>query len=120
MAIRIGSLLSRPALLATLIGRARLAVRLLREPRVPLLTKVVLALAMLYVVSPVDFLPDIFPLLGQLDDLAIVLMALELFPMLCPAAARAFHEQAITRRQAYTPMPSTDDFIEAEWQRDPA
>ena len=120
MSIRPTSWLSRPALLGTLFARVRLAVRLLREPRVPALTKTVLVLAALYVIFPFDFLPDFLPFVGQLDDVTIVLMVLEMFSRLCPASARAFHEHAIARGRAYSPMPPAGDVIDVEWRRDPA
>jgi len=69
MAIRISSWLSRPGMLRSLFQQARLAVRLLREPRVPLLLKAIPVLALIYLISPLDLIPDILPGLGQLDDL---------------------------------------------------
>ena len=116
MGIRISSWLSRPLSLRSLILQARLALRLVREPRVPMLLKVVPVLAILYVVSPIDFVPDFIPGLGQLDDLGIILAALELFVRLCPSGPHAFHHEAIAQRRRYSPMTSTDDVIEAEWR----
>jgi uncharacterized membrane protein YkvA (DUF1232 family) len=104
--------------LRALLSQARLAFRLLREPRVPLLTKGVLLLAALYVIFPLDFLPDIFPVIGQLDDLGIAVVALQIFLRLCPAGARAFHEEAIAQGRRYSPMAAVDDFIDAKWHRD--
>jgi uncharacterized membrane protein YkvA (DUF1232 family) len=49
--------------------------RLIQDPRVPLLAKLAVPLALLYVVSPIDIIPDYIVGLGQLDDLAIVLIA---------------------------------------------
>ncbi len=116
MAFRISSWLSRPLSLRLLLGQGRLAFRLFREPKVPVSLKVVPILAGLYVVSPIDLVPDFLPGLGQLDDLGIILAALELFVRLCPSSAQAFHRDAITQRRPYTPMSSTDDIIEAEWR----
>ena len=50
MAIRISSWLSRPWSLRSLLLQARLAFRLFREPRVPMVLKVVPVLALLYVI----------------------------------------------------------------------
>jgi uncharacterized membrane protein YkvA (DUF1232 family) len=116
MAIRISSWLSRPLSLRLLLGQARLALRLFREPRVPVPLKVVPVLAGLYVISPIDLVPDFLPGLGQLDDLGIILAALGLFVGLCPSSLQAFHRDAITQQRPYTPMSSTDDVIEAEWR----
>ena len=102
----------------TLLSQARLALRLVREPRVPLLTKGVLLLAVLYIISPLDFIPDVFPVIGQLDDLGIAVAALEIFLRFCPAGAKAYHQEAIAQRRAYSPMAAADDFIDADWHRD--
>jgi uncharacterized membrane protein YkvA (DUF1232 family) len=116
MAPRLMSWLSRPALLGRLFAHGRLAVRLFREPRVPALTKVVPMLAALYAISPFDVLPDLAPVVGQIDDLAVVLMALEVFSRLCPPPARGFHASAIARGRPYSPMTDADDFIDADWR----
>lgn len=116
MAIRISSWLARPLSLRSLIVQARLGIRLFREPRVPALLKAVPILAGLYLVSPIDLVPDFLPGLGQLDDLGVILAALELFVRLCPAGAQAHHREAISQRRRYTPMASNEDIIEAEWR----
>jgi uncharacterized membrane protein YkvA (DUF1232 family) len=116
MGKRISSWLSRPLSLRSLIVQARLALRLLREPRVPMLLKSVPLLAFLYVVSPIDLVPDFIPGLGQLDDLGVILAALELFVRLCPTGAQTFHREALAQRRRYAPMTSTDDIIEAQWR----
>jgi uncharacterized membrane protein YkvA (DUF1232 family) len=116
MAIRLSSWLSRPLSLRLLLGQARLAIRLFREPKVPASLKVLPVLAGLYVISPIDLVPDFLPGLGQLDDLGVIIAALELFVRLCPSGAQAFHRDAITQQRPYAPMSSTDDVIEAEWR----
>jgi len=45
-----------------------LAWAVLRDPRAPRAAKLVTVLAALYVISPVDFVPDTIPILGWLDD----------------------------------------------------
>jgi uncharacterized membrane protein YkvA (DUF1232 family) len=112
MANRFSSWLSRPLALRSLLTQTRLAFRLLREPRVPLLVKAVPILAALYVIWPIDLLPDLFPVLGQLDDLGVALLALELFTKMCPPVVRSFHQEAILQRRGYSPMPGDGDVIE--------
>jgi len=59
--------------------------RLFTDRRVPLYAKAVLVGAALYVLDPIDFLPDLlFPFFGMLDDLAVVLLAARWFISLCP------------------------------------
>jgi uncharacterized membrane protein YkvA (DUF1232 family) len=62
-----------------LFNSFRIAWRLMWDGRVPMGAKVVPILTVLYVLSPIDILPDLFVGLGQLDDLAILLLGIQLF-----------------------------------------
>lgn len=57
----------------------RLLLELLRDERVPTSRKAVLALAAGYLASPVDLVPEAIPVLGALDDMAVVVLALDIF-----------------------------------------
>jgi uncharacterized membrane protein YkvA (DUF1232 family) len=92
--------------------------RLLREPRVAVLAKVLPFLAVAYALSPVDVVPDVLPVLGQIDDLAIIVIALEAFIQLAPIHAKVFHREAIANGRRYSAMTNVDDFIDAEWRRE--
>jgi uncharacterized membrane protein YkvA (DUF1232 family) len=46
----------------------RLGWAMLRNPQTPASAKLVAVLALLYVISPVDLVPDVLPILGWLDD----------------------------------------------------
>jgi uncharacterized membrane protein YkvA (DUF1232 family) len=50
--------------------------RLRRDPRVPRRAKVAVALAGLWVLSPVDLIPEFLPVIGPLDDVVVVALAL--------------------------------------------
>ena len=63
---------------------ARLYWRLFRDRRVPILPKALLVLMLVYVVSPIDVIPDFIPVIGEMDDVAVVLSGLWLFIRLCP------------------------------------
>ena len=117
MAVRVASWLARPGLLRTLLSDVRLAFRLLRDPLVPLLVKALPLAALLYVISPLDFLPDVLPVIGQLDDLGIIIIALKVFLHLCPAAAATFHRAAIAQGRRYSRMSPADRVIDAEFRR---
>jgi uncharacterized membrane protein YkvA (DUF1232 family) len=68
------------ALIAYLPKLLRLYVRLFRDPRVPWTLKAVVVLALLYLVSPMDLIPDfLVPFFGQIDDAIIVWLALRFF-----------------------------------------
>ena len=70
--------------LAQAIQTIYLTVKLLFSSRVPTWTKLVPLLALAYVIFPMDFLPDVFPVLGQVDDLTVVLLLLWAFLQLVP------------------------------------
>jgi uncharacterized membrane protein YkvA (DUF1232 family) len=50
--------------------------RLLEDDRVPRRAKVLLLLAIPYLASPIDLIPDFIPVLGQLDDAVLVALVL--------------------------------------------
>ncbi|HEY8563183.1 MAG TPA: YkvA family protein [Pyrinomonadaceae bacterium] len=54
----------------TLLGR------LLKDGRVPVAEKALFAAAVVYVIMPLDFIPDVFPFIGQVDDIYLVALTL--------------------------------------------
>ena len=56
-----------------------LIIRFLFDRRVPLKLKVIPFIAILYVLLPFDFLPDFIPLLGWIDDIAVVVISILTF-----------------------------------------
>jgi uncharacterized membrane protein YkvA (DUF1232 family) len=50
--------------------------RLLKDSRVPTADKALFAAAIVYVIVPLDFIPDVFPFFGQVDDLYLVALSL--------------------------------------------
>ena len=57
----------------------RLVWALLRDRRVPPQQKLTLVGIAAYLVLPIDLIPDFVPVLGQLDDVAVILLGLDLF-----------------------------------------
>lgn len=55
----------------------KLVGRLLRDPRVPRRAKITLGLAAAYVVSPIDLIPEVIPVVGWADDVVIILFAID-------------------------------------------
>ncbi len=51
--------------------------RLLVDPRVPRRSKITLGLAAAYVVSPVDLIPEVIPVIGWADDVLLVMFAID-------------------------------------------
>lgn len=62
-------------LLARLPDYARLLWGMMRDSRVSLLDRAFVVGALAYLVTPIDLLPDVIPLLGQVDDLFLVVAA---------------------------------------------
>ena len=60
--------------------------RLRKDPRVPRSAKVAIAIAGLWVLSPIDLIPEFLPVIGPLDDVVVVALALRF------AARRVPHE----------------------------
>ena len=66
-----------------LAGRAPMYARLLwalaSDPRVPAARKALLGLAGAYIISPFDLVPDRIPFVGALDDVAVMVLAIDVF-----------------------------------------
>lgn len=50
--------------------------RLRKDPRVPRRAKVAVAIAAVWVLSPIDLIPEFLPVIGPLDDIVVVALAL--------------------------------------------
>lgn len=50
--------------------------RLRKDPRVPRRAKVAIVIAGLWVASPIDLIPEFIPVIGPLDDIVVVALAL--------------------------------------------
>ncbi|MCY7315112.1 MAG: DUF1232 domain-containing protein [Rubrivivax sp.] len=76
----------RLSLLWTVIrGDARLLWRALRHPLAPGWLKPAVALVLLYVISPIDLLPDVLPVIGLVDDVVLVPLAIRFMLQRLPA-----------------------------------
>ena len=63
--------------LATVLPACATAARRLRkDPRVPTRAKIAVAIAGLWVLSPIDLIPEFLPVIGPLDDVDVVAIAL--------------------------------------------
>jgi uncharacterized membrane protein YkvA (DUF1232 family) len=63
----------------------RLSYAIVRDPKVPNQAKGLLAAGGVYLVSPIDLIPGVIPVVGQLDDLYVLLTALQYAVKNCPA-----------------------------------
>src|SRR6266480_7149791 len=70
---------------------ARLIWGLARDRRTPLHLKLLLGAGLAYLVTPIDLIPDALPILGQADDLTVLLLVLDLFIANAPDEVRKEH-----------------------------
>jgi len=91
--------------LPQVLRTGRLALRLLRDQRVPLTAKVVFGATVLYMLSPIDVIPDWIPVLGQADDLVVLMAGLNLFLKACPGWLVQEHEDALDGRRGARDEP---------------
>ena len=70
-------------------GDARRLWFALRHPAAPTWLKVGTALIVVYVLSPIDLIPDAIPLLGVVDDLVLVPLAMRWLLARLPQEIRA-------------------------------
>ena len=62
---------------ATVLPACLTTVRRLRgDPRVPTSAKVAVAIAGLWLLSPIDLIPEFLPIIGPLDDVVVIALAL--------------------------------------------
>jgi uncharacterized membrane protein YkvA (DUF1232 family) len=70
---------------------ARVIWGMLRDPRTPLPLKGLLGAALVYLAVPIDLIPDMIPILGQADDLTVLMLVLDLFIANAPREVREEH-----------------------------
>ena len=92
----------------------RLSWRLLRDDRVSSFKYALPVLLTLYVVSPIDPIPDFFLGIGQMDDLGVVIAGVLLLARLVPkmAPAHIVEEHLRDMRSVDEPVPGEPPFDE--------
>ncbi len=92
-----GALIGRWRLVRVLLRSGRLAWRLFRDPRTPMRAKMILVATVLFVVSPINWLPNMIPFVGELEDVALLSLGVELFFKAVPDWLLAEHEARLGR-----------------------
>lgn len=69
--------------------------RLIKDPNVPIVLKLIPAGTLVYLIMPIDVLPDAFLGLGQLDDLGVLLVGLKAFVEMAPKDIVSQHRQEL-------------------------
>ncbi len=108
---------TRTGLIAYLVRNLQLAWRLLLDRRVPLLTKLIIPGVMAaYILSPIDFVPDWLLGLGQLDDLAVLVLAVKLFVDLAPDEIVREHLARLAGASRSGRAAAGDEVVDAEYR----
>ncbi len=109
---------ARLGLLAEAARTARLIWRLLNDRRVATATKLIIpALAGVYLFWPIDLLPDVIPVLGQLDDLALLLLGANLFIQFCPPeVVREHRDELAGGGTAHPPTQAEGEVVDGEYR----
>ncbi len=92
--------------------RVKLILRLLGDKRVSPWLKIIPIAGIVYLISPIDIISDIaLPVIGELDDAAILWLTNYLFIELCPPQIVQEHVKALN---ANTKRDEDDDVVDAE------
>ncbi|MCC6190027.1 MAG: DUF1232 domain-containing protein [Anaerolineales bacterium] len=94
----IGPYIPQGSLLRELVQQAKLAYNLMLDARVHPVTKLIPLAALGYLLLPTDVMLDVVPVLGQVDDVAVLLFGLRLFFEFSPAAVVQEHLQRLAQR----------------------
>jgi uncharacterized membrane protein YkvA (DUF1232 family) len=100
--------------LATVLPACVTTVRRLRkDPRVPRRVKVAVAFAGVWVLSPIDLIPEFLPVIGPLDDIVVVALALRYAARRIPPEALVeawpADRRILDRLAPSTAVPATHD-----------
>ena len=106
----------KAGVLTEIMRNAQLAWHLLTDRRVSLLTKLIIPGVMLgYLIFPADLLPDFIPVIGQLDDLAILALGIKIFIELSPKDIVREYRGEATNASA-TEQADAGDTVDAEYR----
>ncbi len=87
--------------LGELWQQVRLVFYLIKDREVPIYLKVLPLVGVLYTLFPIDIITDVVPVLGQLDDLTILLIGAKVFiEMAPPQVVARYMDQMNSRDQA--------------------
>jgi len=77
------------------LAQVLLGWRLVKDPRVPVLPKLILPATLIYYFSPLNLLFEWIPFVGQIDDVGVALLALGAFLKACPQHLVAEHASVL-------------------------
>ncbi|MEX0749850.1 MAG: DUF1232 domain-containing protein [Dehalococcoidia bacterium] len=74
-----------------------LARRLLQDERIPLLVRALLPAIVVYLALPIDLVPDFIPVIGQIDDVLVLVVGMALLVRMTPARVLDEHLAEVER-----------------------
>jgi uncharacterized membrane protein YkvA (DUF1232 family) len=86
-----------------------------RDPRTPWYAKALALGIAAYALSPIDLIPDFIPVLGYLDELILLPLAIALAVRLVPPPVMAEHRAAAARAENRPTSRSGAAFVIALW-----
>ena len=102
-----------------LVKQVRLAWRVLKDQRVPAWVKLIPVAGLIYLLSPIDLIPDMMlPGLGELDDVAVLILAVKLFLDMSPAGVVSEHIENLFGQGTSTSSDSStsEAYIDASYR----
>lgn len=110
---------NEPGFWRELWQQARLVYRLIRDPNVPIYLKLLPFLSLVYFLFPADLIPDLIPIIGQVDDLAVIVALSKIFITLSPqdvvdghlAQIRSEDGTVVVEQQPTEKKPTADTII---------
>jgi len=92
------------------VRQTRVMTLILKHPNVPWSARLVAACALGYILSPIQLIPSFIPVIGQLDDLAVLVAGAKVVRVLVPCAVLADcegqAESRMCRAQRLRPVPA--------------
>ncbi len=102
---------AQDGMVKALIFRVKLIMRLLGDRRINPWLKILPVAGIVYLISPIDIIPDVMlPVIGELDDAAVLWLTNALFIELCPPAVVNEHVKALSEPR----HEDNEDVIDAE------
>ncbi len=90
--------------LKDVVLRGKLILRLLNDSRVSGMLKLIPIASLIYLISPIDFIPGgLVNIIGAADDVAVMWFGFTLFLELCPGDIVDEHLTELTGKVTYTP-----------------
>ena len=103
---------SQGSMIRDFIMRIKLIWALMKDRRVSSWLKLIPVAGLVYLVMPIDFISEIaLPLVGELDDAAVLWLTNYLFVQLCPPDIVLHHVKQLA---AGTPNAEPEDVVDAD------